>query len=352
MMRMEANLNKKNTPAFFLNRKKTVPSNISLIYLLAFLITTLISCQAGKGAITASGTIEATEVTVSAKVSGEIVTANVNEGAILRKGDVIVTIDSSTLLLRKQQADAGVALAEASFALLLKGARIEDIKQVEDQLVQVRENYNQAKADADRTSKLYDAGSVTKKQFDDSKTKLAVLQAQLGAAQAALGKVKNLARPEDIEIAQAQLEQAKIASKLLDKQVADCTVTAPIDGTVTNKLVEAGEFVGTGSPIAVLSNLTSVSVTIYVSEAELGRIRIGGNASVSIDTFPGRSFPGKVSYISPVAEFTPKNIQTKEERIKQVFGVKIELQNPDGELKSGIPADAMIPLQDVKDSAK
>jgi HlyD family secretion protein len=169
-----------------------------------------------------------------------------------------------------------------------------------------------------------------------------VLHAQLGSAQAVLNKLRNLARPEDLEMATAQLEQAKISARLLEKQITDCTITAPIAGTIVNKLVEAGEFVGTGSPVVVLSNLDTMYVTIYVGEADLGAISVGMKAEVFIDTYPGKNFPGTVSYISPNAEFTPKNIQTKEERIKQVFGVKIELPNPDGVLKAGIPADAVI----------
>jgi HlyD family secretion protein len=310
-------------------------------------IVSLISCAAcsrQEKELRASGTIEATEIRVSAKANGEIVAMSVNEGTQVKKGDMIGRIDSSMLQLRKKQAEAGVILAEAQLSLLIKGARKEDIKQAEEQVVQARENYRQAKEDFERMENLYKTGSITTKQFDDAKTRFSVAQAQLNVAEQALSKLKNLARPEDIQMAEAQLEQAKIALALLEKQISDCTIISPIDGTITHKLVETGEFAAIGTPVAVIADLSLMSVTIYVSEADLGAIRIGQEAFVTIDTFPSKQFPGAIAYISPQAEFTPKNIQTKEERIKQVFGVKIELPNPDGILKAGIPADAEIPI--------
>jgi HlyD family secretion protein len=313
------------------------------ILFIVFLIS-LAACSQQQKELCASGTIEATEIRVSAKANGEIVAMSVNEGTQVKKGDIIGRIDSSMIQLRKKQAEAGVSLAEAQLSLLIKGAREEDIKQAEEQVVQARENYRQAKEDFERMENLYKTGSITTKQYDDAKTRLSVAQAQLNVAEQALGKLKNFARPEDIQMAEAQLEQAKIAMALLEKQIADCTIISPIEGTITHKLVEQGEFVAVGTPVAVIADLSLMSVTIYVSEVDLGAIRIGQEAFITIDTFPSRQFPGTIAYISPQAEFTPKNIQTREERIKQVFGVKIELPNPDGILKAGIPADAEIPI--------
>jgi len=125
--------------------------------------------------------------------------------------------------------------------------------------------------------------------------------------------------------------------------VRDCAITAPTRGTITLRAVEPGELVGIGTNVVRLTYLDKVKLTIYVNEAELGRIALGEKADVSIDSFDkGRTFPGTVVYISPVAEFTPKNVQTKEERTKLVFAVKMEVANPDGALKPGLPADARI----------
>lgn len=311
-------------------------------------ITALIclTCNNQSPGIQASGTIEATEIRVSSKVSGEVTEVPVQEGSVVKKGDTLARIDTTTLALKREQALAGVALAEANFSRLLKGARAEDIKQAEEQLVQAQENYRQAKEDNERMQTLFTTNSVTKKQLDDSSTRFSVTKAQVGATAAALKKLQNLAQPEDIKMMQAQLDQAKIQLALLDKQLADCNIIAPCAGTVTHKLVEAGEFVGLGTPVCILADLTTVFVTIYVNEKNLGQLKIGQEARIYIDTFTD-PFPGRIDYISSVAEFTPKNIQTREERIKQVFAVKLEVANPDGALKAGLPADAIIPLPDL-----
>jgi len=129
---------------------------------------------------------------------------------------------------------------------------------------------------------------------------------------------------------------------LLRKTISDCRLRAPADGVVTNKAVEAGEFVVAGAAVLTVSAPSPVYLMIYVPEKDVGRIFLGQAAEVRIDSFPGRVFPGKVTYISSEAEFTPKNVQTKEDRIKLVFGVKIELANDGGALKPGLPADAAL----------
>ena len=168
---------------------------VPAIILLIIPVGLSISCSSENGEISASGTIEATEIIVSAQTSGKILSVEVTEGSLLKEGDIIARIDSSVMELRREQAKAGVALAEAHFALLMKGARSEDIKQAEDQLIQVSESQKQAKADYQRMKELYSTGSVTQKQYDDAKTRYTVVQAQFRAAEQALSKLKNLARP-------------------------------------------------------------------------------------------------------------------------------------------------------------
>jgi HlyD family secretion protein len=129
---------------------------------------------------------------------------------------------------------------------------------------------------------------------------------------------------------------------LLKKQLVDAVVVAPVSGTITHTPVEQGELIGMGSIVATISRLERMNLMIYVSETELGKAKLGGMADVYIDTYPERAFPAKIVYISPIAEFTPKNVQTKEDRTKLVFGVKLEIDNKDGILKSGMPADAYV----------
>jgi len=301
-----------------------------------------ISCGRNVRGITASGTIEATEVKVASKAGGEVLEIPVGEGSRVQKGQVLARIDHSTLDLQLAQAKAGVSMAEAQLQLLLKGARIEDIQQAQEGLTQAEENLRLAKEDAERMKELFASGSATQKQRDDAAARYVVSQAQYNSAAQALKKIENLARPEEIQSAKAKLDQALIAVQLLEKSVRDATIASPLDGLVTQKLVETGELVAPGTTVFVLADLSRVELEVYVPEPDLSRVNLGQAVEVSIDGPPPNNFPGRITHISSVAEFTPKNIQTREERVKLVFGVKIQIDNPQGSLKPGMPADAAI----------
>ncbi len=312
-------------------------------YILLTLSVFLLGCGGNnKGAIEASGTLEATEVRVGAKVPGQIESLRIEEGSEVRTGDTLAILDRSTLQLQWRQAQAGYEVAEAQYKLLLNGARQEDLQLAEEALLQAQATYKSANDDYGRMKQLLATNTVTRKQFDDAESRYTIAKAQLSSAEQNLGKLKRFARPEDLAAAKARASQAKATADLLQKQLTDAVIVAPVPGTVTNKPYEVGELIGVGSVVATISRLDQMDLMIYVNESELGRVKLGGPAEVSIDAYPQRTFPGKVIYISPVAEFTPKNVQTKEDRTKLVFGVKLEVENKDGALKSGMPADAVI----------
>ena len=154
--------------------------------------------------------------------------------------------------------------------------------------------------------------------------------------------MKRFARPEDLSAAKARVDQAKAQANLIKKQIVDSYIIAPVAGTITYKPVEEGELIGTGSIVVRISRLERMELMIYVPESQLPNVALNGTAEVKVDAFKGKSFSGRVVFISSVAEFTPKNIQTKEERTKLVFGVKIKVANPDGSLKAGLPADVTL----------
>ncbi len=156
--------------------------------------------------------------------------------------------------------------------------------------------------------------------------------------------MKNFARPEEIKQARANLNRQKAAVDLLKKNISDSYVVSPITGFIVQKYVEKGETVSMLSSLFKVSELRIVKLVIYISEENLGRVKLGQKADVSNDTYKNKDYKGTVIYISPEAEFTPKNIQTKDERTKLVYAVKIEIKNPDFELKPGMPADAVIHL--------
>jgi len=309
------------------------------LFLLPCLLALSCAGRSGDAPIRASGTLETVEVNVSAKVPGQITARMVDEGSRVKEGDTLAVIDHASLDIQRRQAQAGVALAEAQLALLLKGARAEDIRAAEESVTQTDASLAQAEADFGRLDRLLASASVTRKQRDDAETRLTVARAQAAAARETLAKARRLTRPEEVQAARARLDQARAQADLLAKQIADCTVTAPLAGTVTRAPLETGETAAAGSVLATIARLERVHVKVYLTEREAPAVRLGQPASVSVDAFPGRTFPGTVSWISPTAEFTPKNVQTKEDRVKLVFAVKIELDNPQGLLKPGVYAD-------------
>jgi HlyD family secretion protein len=294
------------------------------------------------GTIEASGTLEAVEVNVSAKVPGQIQTLFVDEGSLVKSGDTLAILDHATNDIELQQAKAGVDLADAQYKLLVIGTRSEDLRQAEEGLRQAASTYKTAKDDYERTKALFATKSVTQKDLDDAESKYTIAQAANTSAEQNLQKLRHFARPEDIAAAKARLDQAAAGADLLRKEISDAHIIAPVSGTVTHKPVEAGELVSVGTTIATISRLETLNLMIYVSDTELGRVQLGGSADLVIDTYPDKTFPGKVIYISPIAEFTPKNVQTKEDRTKLVFGVKLEVDNKDGILKGGMPVDAYL----------
>jgi len=305
--------------------------------------TVLIGCGSNhKGAIEASGTLEATEVKVSAKVPGQIETNCIQEGSQVQAGDTLVILDRSTLELQYRQAQAGYEVADAQYRLLVNGARSEDIHLAEEAFRQAEASFKNASDDYTRMKELLSSKTITRKQFDDAESRYTIAKAQMGSAEQGVAKVRNFARPEDLATARARASQAKATSDLIKKQLADAIVVAPVPGTITHVPVEQGELIGMGSVVATISRLDKMNLMIYVAEAELGKAKLGGMADVYIDTYPDKAFPAKIVYISPIAEFTPKNVQTKEDRTKLVFGVKLEIENKEGVLKSGMPADAYV----------
>jgi HlyD family secretion protein len=303
------------------------------------------SCARSPRGIEASGTIEAVDIRVASKVAGQILSMPAKEGASLRAGDPVALIDHSSLDLQLGQAEAGIEVARAQLDLLLSGARAEDLAQAEAAVDSAREAARIARTDASRTAELLAGGSATQKQKDDDDARAAQADAQERFAAQALKKLEAAARPEELRAAKARLEQAQWAARLVGKQIEDCSVAAPIAGVVTRRLAEPGELAAAGSGLVVMTDLGSLALTIYVPETDLASMSIGEAASIRVDSAPGKVFAGTVSRIASRAEFTPKNVQTKDERVKQVFAVTIDLGAGEGVLRPGMPADASLARQ-------
>jgi HlyD family secretion protein len=301
---------------------------------LAILLCTffLIGCSNGDGtSISATGTIEATEITLSAQAGGQVKRVIADEGDIVRIGDTLLIIDNTDWVYQLQQMRGGYEMAEAQFRLALKGAREEDV-------IQSEANYKNAQEDLKRMEDLYRAKSVSEKQLDDARTRFTV-------SQQIWEKTKRGSRQEEIDAARARRDQTKAQMASLQKKVNDCVVTAQAAGTITKRFIEQGELASTGMALYRISDLSTMDITIYVSESNLPKVRLNQKAVVHIDAFDKKDFEGKVTFIASTAEFTPKNIQTNDERTKLVFSVKVKVPNPEDILKAGIPADVTLHVE-------
>jgi HlyD family secretion protein len=313
-------------------------------YILLFISLVLSGCSKddNKNRITASGTIESVNVTVSSKIAGQILKLNFKEGDKVKSGDLLIELDHDLLDIQLRQAEAGVDLAYAQLKLLKSGARKEDIRQTEEQLKQAKTNLDLAKQDKERTESLYKENATTKQQLDAVTARYDVALAQYNAAKENVQKVKSIIRPEEIESAEANLKRSISSVDLLKENIGQSRIFSPVDGIVSKKFVEAGENISPATSLVRISNLETVDLVIYIPETDLAKVKYGTEAEVKIDAFKNKIYTGKVVFISPEAEFTPKNIQTPDERTKLVFAVKIQIPNPQFELKPGLPADATI----------
>ena len=316
---------------------------IMLNFISIIFVILVISCDGyTNGKIEASGTIEITEINISSKNADEVADLKVGEGAYVSSGDLLAIINHSILDLQLKQYEAQAGIAKAQLELLLKGTRTEDLQIAEETVLQAKTNYQDAEKDLARVKDLFEKGNISEKEKENGENKYAVTKAQYNSALLTLNKLKKGAREEEINSAKFQYNQNLAIMEVQKQRIDDCFVKSPVNGIVTNQLVEIGEFVNVGTPIYTISKTDTAYLTIYVTEPELGHINIGDEAKIKIDSDPKKVLIGRIIYISPNAEFTPKNIQTKEDRVKQVFGVKIEISNEEGILKAGMPADALI----------
>ncbi|MBI4530057.1 MAG: efflux RND transporter periplasmic adaptor subunit [Candidatus Latescibacteria bacterium] len=294
-----------------------------------------------KGDLIFSGTLEATHVTIRALTPG-LITDVAPEGIHVRRGEGVASVDTTDVILVRAARQAQVAIAEAQLKLLERGTREEDITAAAQALTSARAALKGAEDDMRRVSSLNEVNSATQKQRDDAEMRYTIALATTRQAEEMLRKLRNGPLPEEEEAALARLKGALSDLAIAEKAVADCRLTAPFDAVVTETLVEPGDLVQRYGAILVLSKLDPIKMTIYVPENQLGRIQLGQPVKVTIDTFPDRFFTGRVISIAPEAEFTPKNVQTQDERVRLVFEVRIEIPNADGTLKPGLPADARI----------
>jgi HlyD family secretion protein len=308
----------------------------------AALAATVAACSGRheSSSIVASGHVEATDVRVSTKVAGRLERFALEEGDLVKQGQELAAIDTTDLGLALRQAKADRRQAAAELELRVAGPRKEDIAEAGAQVKALESDLDGARRDLERMQGLLDRGAGTTKGRDDAKVRSDTSAQRLEAARQVLARLNAGSRPEEIEAARARVAAADARIAQLDQQISDATVTSPVSGVVTEKIAERGELLQVGSGLCIVTDLADAWLTIYVPEPDLGRIRIGQVAQVRTDG--GETREGKVTFIASQAEFTPKNVQTRDERVKLVYRVKVGLDNKDGLFKPGMPAEARL----------
>ncbi len=359
--------------------------------------------------IPVSGNIEVTTVDVAFKIPGKIEKLLVEEGDQVQEGQLIASLEHRDLVAQKakaeatleatktripsllknielqdqatlqevSQAESAVEAAQAKLQLLLAGSRPQEIQQAKAGLEQNQADLVKRKADMDRAQKLFKDNYISAQDWDSAKNAYEVALANHKKAEENYALVVEGPRKEEIDAARAQWEQSKASLKLakahriqvdvlrqdlataqaqvkeaasaievINTQIEYSNLYAPISGVVLVKNTEVGEFIVPGGAVVTLGDVKRPWLKAYINEADLGKVKLGQKVSVTTDSHPGKIYPGKIIFISSEAEFTPKNVQTAKERVKLVYRIKVNLENPQGELKPGMPADARIHVKE------
>ena len=350
-----------------------------------------------------SGNIEMTEVKVAFKISGKLTERAVNEGDRVQKDMVIARLDQEQLLHQRAQAQAvlesaqsqltqlmtGIEYqraavesqigqqraqlqgAEAQLSELEAGSRPMEIEQSRARVSEAKTELERATADWERAQPLFKADDISRSQYDQFQARYQAARAQLRQAQEVLQMVEEGPRKErkqggQAQVAQAQaglrlaeaqrlelkrreqevatrraeIDRAKAQMALIESQIKDTIALAPVGGVVLSKSAEVGEVLAAGTTVLTIGDLEHPWLRGYINEQHLGRVKIGDKVKFTTDSFPGKVYDGRISFIASDAEFTPKQIQTEEERVKLVYRIKVDVGNPNQELKLNMPADA------------
>jgi HlyD family secretion protein len=292
--------------------------------------------------LTISGNIEAHESVVGFKVLGRLTELPIEEGQTVKAGDLIARLDQADYQQQVGIDEATVNSREAELKLSLSGSRIQEKKSAEQAVIDAQATLAQSKADFQRFQSLYEKDETPAQTRDSYAANLKRAQAAFERARQNLDLVNEGVRKEQIAINQAGIRTARQTLELSRTRLGYTSLYAPTSGVVLVRNAEIGEVMAPGTPVVTIADLDHLWLRGYLSETDLGKLKLGQPVEVKSDTFPGKSYRGKVSFISSQAEFTPKSVETHKERVTLVYRVKIDLDNANHELKPGMPADAFI----------
>ena len=358
--------------------------------------------------VTVSGNIELTEVNIAFKTAGRLIERKVDEGDAVKKGQIVARLDRDQLVAQREQQVAALTAAESELAQaqttlewqrqtqaadveqkkadlssneakldeLENGSRPQEKRDAKAAVDAAASEVQRSKADWDRAQTLFKNDDISRAQYDQYRThwesadaalkqaterealvlagpRIEQIKAQEALVERARGGLKMSEanaleikqREQEIATRKADIERSKATIALIDSQLADTIAASPVDGVVLVKSADVGEVLAAGTTVVTIGDIEHPWLRGYINETDLGRVKLGSKAKVTTDSYQGKVYDGRVSFISSEAEFTPKQIQTQEERVKLVYRIKIDIENPKHELKSNMPADAEIVLE-------
>ncbi len=370
-------------------------ARVSALWGVAVLIALSWGCGSEKpGTVRVSGNIEVTDADVGFKISGRVLERAVSEGDLVTAGQLVARLEDADIrqevAVRKAevlaahaqlseleagsrpevvaQAEAAVQRAAARVRELQTGSRPQEIATAEAAVASAAADFERIRQDYERQRTLFQKDVIAEREFQayqsshdmaqarlrEAEERLSLVregprdeqveqaQAALKEADERLREIRNGPRVETIEQARARLQQTREALQLSETRLGYASIVAPLSGVVLTDSIEAGEFVAPGTPVVTVGDLHHVWLRGYVDETDLGRVKVGQAVQVTTDTYPDKVFRGRITFIASEAEFTPRSVQTTKERVKLVYRIKVDIPNPDMELKPGMPADGVI----------
>ena len=325
------------------NKKKIIPAITLVVVVIVFLFLTLF--KKDNNAYLVSGTVEAREVDISPKLAGRIEAIYADEGDHIKKGSLLLQMDDQQLKIQVERAISAQKAANETLRDLEAGARKEEVASAVASLEAAEATYKKSFDDLKRAEELFKEGAASKDFLEKASLQLDTTKTNRDMAKEKLDLLKAGTRVNVIENAKYAVQQAQHSVDELMFIKTDSRTFSPIDGIITLRSAEPGEVIASGTPVLTVINPADCYVRIYISEKVLGQVSIGQEIEVFTDSFPDKAFKGKLTYISSEAEFTPRNIQTQDERVKLVYAAKVTIKNDDLMFKPGMPVDVKIRLK-------
>lgn len=294
--------------------------------------------------IALSGNIEVTEVETSFKIPGRLTQRLVSEGDVVKEGMVIATLDPTDAEQEVAKQEAQLLAAKASLEELKAGYLPDEIAQAQARVKQTEADLKRLETDLNRQKQLFSDDVISAREYESSESAYQVVLEKYHEASRYLDLLVKGTRQEKIDQASARYQEAQKGLLIAQTRLADTTLYSPLSGTVIAKNSEPGEYVSAGTPIVTIADIYFVWLRGYINETDLGKVKLGQKVLVKTDSFANKTYEGTIVFISPQAEFTPKNVQTTKERVKLVYRIKVDIPNPEQELKPGMPVDGWIQI--------